>query len=150
MIMIKEIGVCVLAVHFAGLFSHSVSAEISYEPILPQFGGSNYQALQVMQFEKGIADSKQAKIVAKQRELDREIARLANVKTPADRLVESLTSVLQVRLAQGFADQILTGDEQADFMIGDVGINYTRFNGLLSLTIIDENGIKTLIELPVS
>jgi hypothetical protein len=103
-----------------------------------------------MQLEKGMKDSKQAKIVAKQRELDREIARLANVKTPADRLVESLTSVLQVRLAQGFADQILTGEEQADFMIGDVGINYTRLNGLLSLTIIDANGVETLIELPVS
>ncbi len=51
----------------------SVSAEISYEPILPQFGGSNYQALQVMQLEKGMKDSKQAKIVAKQKLLQKNL-----------------------------------------------------------------------------
>ena len=148
--MIKKIGVCVLAVHFAGLISQSVSAEMSYKPILPQFGGGNYQALSIMQFEKGLADSIQSKKEALQREITRDAERLANIKTPAEKLVSSLTNVLQVRLAQGFADQILFGSTAGDFEIGNVNIAYTRIDGMLSLTIAEEGLEPTLIELPVS
>lgn len=150
MILFKKIGVCVLSVHFAGLFSQSVSAEMSYKPILPQFGGSNYQALSIMQFEKGLADSIQSKKEALQREITRDAERLANIKTPTEKLVSSLTNVLQVRLAQGFADQILFGSTAGDFDIGNVNIAYTRIDGMLSLTIAEEGLEPTLIELPVS
>lgn len=125
-------------------------AEMSYAPRLPQFGGSNYQALSIMQFEKGLTDSIKSKKEALQREIERDAERLANIKTPAQQLVSSLTSVLQVRLAQGFADQILFGSTVGDFDIGNVNIAYTRIDGMLSLTIAEEGLEPTLIELPVS
>ena len=144
----KSASVCVLPMII--LLSQSGSAELSYSPLLPQFGGSNFQALSVMQFEKGMVDSKRAKEEAARREVERELERVANRKTPADRLVESLTSVLQVRLSQGFVDQILTGSSVGDFNVGDIKIGYSRKDGLLSLTITDEAGVPTLIELPVN
>lgn len=124
-------------------------AEISFQPTLPQFGGSNGQALTVLQYEKQIEDAKVAKKDALARELERAALAAANASTPSSRLVDTLTNQLQFSLAQGFADEILNGALSGVFNLGGTSLAYTRIDGILAVTITEPGKDPITIELPV-
>ena len=127
--------------------AHPVSAEMSYSPMLPQFGGGNVQALDILKFEKQGADSQKARIAAALAAEER--AKNLTVTTNADRLVAAITNYLNVEIARRFSMEILDGDAPTgNFTVGDVTIEYIRSDGILSLVITDGNG-STTIELPV-
>lgn len=132
----------------AGIFiAQHVSAEMTYSPTLPQFGGGNGQALGVVQFEKQQIDARRARAAAALAALEREANR--TVITDADRLIASITNFLNVEIARQFSTEILSGDAPSGTIsVGDVSIGYVRSDGLLSLEIDDGNGV-TIIELPV-
>jgi len=123
-------------------------AEASFKPILPMFGGQNGQALTVLQFEKGMRDAKQAKIDAAIREQERLDAIAANQKSPADKLIDALTSQLQYRLASQFADEILNDTTGGDLTVGTTTISYSQVDGILTITISEEGEDSVTIELP--
>lgn len=125
----------------------AANAEMTYSPMLPQFGGNNSQALDILKFEKAGSDSEKSKAAAA---LAAEI-RAANTKvtTNADRLVAAITNYLDAEIAQRVSLSILDGTEpRGTFKVGDVTIAYTRTDGVLSLVISDVNG-STTIDLPV-
>ena len=124
-----------------------VSAEMTYTPTLPQFGGGNGQALGIVQFEKQQINARTARAAAALAALEREANR--TVTTDADRLISSITNFLNVEIARRFSTEILSGDApRGTISVGDVSIGYVRADGFLSLEIDDGNGI-TIIELPV-
>jgi hypothetical protein len=131
-----------------GLFGANATAGgLTYDAILPQFGGTNGQALSILQFEKQMADTKTAKSEAAIKEAER----LANVVvlTPTDQLVAALIRNLDNQIAQRFAAEILDGTSPTgSFSAGDVQINYVRLDGILTLDITDANGTTT-ISLPM-
>ena len=131
-----------------GIFiAQHVSAEMTYSPTLPQFGGGNGQALGVVQFEKQQIDSRRAKRVAALAAVEREANR--TVTTNGDRLIASITNFLNIEIARRFSNEILSGEEPSGTIsVGNVSIGYVRSDGFLSLEIDDGNGI-TVIELPV-
>ena len=115
--------------------------------MLPQFGGTNSQALDILKFEKAGHDAEKAKIAAALAAAER--AANATVTTNADRLVAAISNYLNVEIARRFSMEILDGTEPSgNFKVGDVTIGYTRSDGILSLVISDVNG-STTIELPV-
>lgn len=123
------------------------NAEMTYTPMLPQFGGTNSQALDILKFEKAGHDAEKAKIAAALAAAER--AANATVTTNADRLVAAISNYLNVEIARRFSMEILDGTEPSgNFKVGDVTIGYTRSDGILSLVISDVNG-STTIELPV-
>lgn len=123
------------------------SAEMTYSPTLPQFGGGNGQALGVVQFEKQQIDGRKARAASALAALEREANR--TVTTDADRLIASITNFLNVEISRQFSTEILSGDApNGTISVGDVSIGYLRSDGLLSLEIDDGNGVTT-IELPV-
>ena len=124
-----------------------VSAEMTYSPTLPQFGGGNGQALGIVQFEKQQIDTRAARVVSALEALEREANR--TITTDADRMIASITKFLNVEIARQFSTEILSGDAPSGTIsVGDVSIGYLRSDGFLSLEIDDGNGI-TIIELPV-
>jgi hypothetical protein len=124
-----------------------VSAEMTYSPTLPQFGGGNGQALGIVQFEKQQIDARAARAASALAALEREANK--TVTTDADRLIASITNFLNVEIARQFSTEILSGDAPSGTIsVGDVSIGYLRSDGFLSLEIDDGNGI-TIIELPV-
>jgi hypothetical protein len=123
------------------------NAEMTYAPSLPQFGGNNFQALEILKFEKAGSDAEKARIAAALAAADR--AANATVTTNADRLVAAISNYLNVEIARRFSLEILDGTQPSgNFKVGDVTIGYTRSDGILSLVISDVNG-STAIELPV-
>jgi hypothetical protein len=131
-----------------GIFmAQHVSAEMTYSPTLPQFGGGNGQALGIVQFEKQQIDARAARAASALAALEREANR--TVTTDADRLISTITNFLNVEIARQFSTEILSGDAPSGTIsVGDVSIGYLRSDGFLSLEINDGNGITT-IELPV-
>jgi hypothetical protein len=124
-----------------------VSAEMTYSPTLPQFGGGNGQALGIVKFEKQQIDARTARAAAALAALEREANR--TVTTDADRLIASITNFLNVEIARQFSTEILSGDApRGTISVGDVSIGYVRADGFLNLEIDNGNGI-TIIELPV-
>jgi hypothetical protein len=124
-----------------------VRAEMTYSPTLPQFGGGNGQAFELLKFEKQGADAEKAKAAALLAAVERAANQTAT--TNADRLVAAITNYLNVEIARRFSIEILDGDAPTgNFTVGDVTIGYTRSDGFLSLVISDRNG-STTIELPV-
>ena len=127
--------------------SQNASAEMTYSPTLPQFGGGNGQALGIAQFEKQQIDSRKAKAASILAALEREANR--TVTTDADRLISSITNYLNAEIARRFANEVLNGNAQrGNVSVGNVSIEYVRSDGLLSLEIDDGNGVS-IIELPV-
>jgi hypothetical protein len=61
------------------------NAEMTYTPMLPQFGGNNFQAFDILKFEKSSLDAEKSKIAAAFAAAER--AANAPVTTNADRLV---------------------------------------------------------------
>jgi hypothetical protein len=131
-----------------GIFiARHVSAEMTYSPTLPQFGGGNGQALGIVQFEKQQIDARASRAESALAALEREANR--TVTTDADRLIATITNFLNVEIARRFSTEILSGDAPSGTIsVGDVSIGYLRSDGFLSLEIDDGNGI-TIIELPV-
>ena len=135
---------CLLVGVFA---AQNVSAEMTYAPRLPQFGGGNGQALGIVQFEKQSADALKAKIEAALAAAEREANQV--VTTDADRLIASITNFLNIEIARRFSTEILDGSAPSGTItVGNVSIGYVRADGILSLEISDGTGI-TVIELPV-
>lgn len=115
--------------------------------MLPQFGGGNGQALDILKFEKQGADSQKARIASALAAEER--ANNLTVTTNADRLVAAITNYLNVEIARRFSMEILDGDAPTgNFKVGDVSIEYIRSDGILNLVITDGSG-STTIELPV-
>jgi len=131
-----------------GVFlAQHVNAEMTYSPTLPQFGGGNGQAFEILKFEKQGADADKARAAAALAAAERAADR--TVTTNADRLVAAITNYLNVEIARRFSMEILDGDApKGNFTVGDVTIEYIRSDGILSLVITDGNG-STTIELPV-
>jgi hypothetical protein len=124
-----------------------IRAEMTYSPTLPQFGGRNGQAFEMLKFEKQGADAEKAREAAALAAAER--AANPTVTTNADRLVAAVTNYLNAEIARRFSMEILDGDApKGNFTVGDVAIEYVRLDGILSLVIIDGNG-STTIELPV-
>lgn len=133
------------------VYASSASAELSYGPVLPQFGGTNGQALGVLQYEAQLEASAASKAKADQAAVDRELAlSLKKDPTATDRLISSLTSALQVRLANSYADQIFaTNDtnQPVSIKLDGTDITYSRVNGLLTVSIEDGVNATTVFEL---
>ena len=129
------------------IMAQNASAEMTYSPTLPQFGGGNGQALGIAQFEKQQIDSRKAKAASILAALEREANR--TVTTDADRLIASITNFLNVEIARQFSSEILSGNAPTgNIAVGNVSIGYVRSDGYLVLEIDDGNG-TTIIELPV-
>jgi hypothetical protein len=131
-----------------GIFvAQHVSAEMTYSPTLPQFGGLNGQALGIVQFEKQQIDARRARIGAALAAAEREANQ--TVTTDGDRLIASITNYLNVEIARQFSAEILGGSAPSGTIsVGNVSIGYVRSDGFLSLEIDDGSG-TTIIELPV-
>lgn len=137
----------ILSLLIFSIIAQHASAEMTYSPTLPQFGGGNGQALGIAQIEKQQIDSRKSKAASILAALEREANR--PVTTDADRLISSITNYLNVEIARRFSNEVLSGDaESGKVSVGDVSIKYVRSKGLLSLEIDDGNGVST-IELPV-
>lgn len=126
------------------------STELTFEPVLPQFNGSNGQSLIVLQYEERLRTERKADIEAEIRAIEREAELEANRVTPATRLVDALTNQLQFRLASGFTDEILNGATANSLNIGGILLDYTRIDGLLTVTITEPGKEPVTIQLPVS
>jgi hypothetical protein len=138
------LALCMAAV---AVLAGPLRAEMTYSPTLPQFGGGNGQAFELLKFEKQSADAEKARAAAALAAAER--AANQTVTTNADRLVAAITNYLNVEIARRFSIEILDGDAPTgNFTVGDVTIEYTRSDGILSLVIIDGNG-STTIQLPV-
>jgi hypothetical protein len=125
-------------------------AELSFQPVLPQFGGNNGQSLSVLQYERQLKDAEKAEKEARARELERLARAKENASTPASRLVDTLTNQLQFQLAQGFADEILNGGVSGTFDLGGTLLEYTRIDGILAVIITEPGKDSVTIELPVA
>ncbi|MBI6629181.1 hypothetical protein JAO82_04725 [Pontibaca sp. S1109L] len=124
-----------------------MTAELTYAPKLPQFGGHNAQAFNILTYEKQREDAEKAKIAAARAAAEREANR--KVVTNTDRLVASITNYLNVEIARRFSTEVLSGSAPSgSITVGDVTIEYVRLDGIVNLVINDENG-STTIELPV-
>lgn len=134
-----------VGVVFAG---SSFAEQLDYNPALPQFGGTNIQALAVLQMEKQISDSRAAKEEALQKELDRLEANPQ--KSASELLVASLTRTLNSQIARRISDDILDGTATEDtFLLGDVTIAYVRdADGGIVVTITDVEGDDTIVSFP--
>lgn len=131
---------------FTGSFGHQATAEMSYSPVLPQFGGTNGQALTVLRFDLQLQSAADAKKKADALALEKAMAPARAVTTSTDRLISSLEAALQVRLANSYADQIFNTadtDVPVSIQIGDTTITYSRIDGYLTIDIIDDAGAAT-------
>ncbi|AUJ63284.1 hypothetical protein B9057_02610 [Aestuarium zhoushanense] len=124
-------------------------AELSYTPVLPQFGGTNGQALTYLQFEKQMQDAELARIAAEEAAIQRELDAIENQVTAADRLVTSITNVLNVRLSQIAVDSILERESGDIPLSADLSLQWVRVDGNLQLTIAEIGSDPVVITLPV-
>jgi hypothetical protein len=131
---------------FSGSFANEAAAEMSYSPVLPQFGGSNGQALTILQFDLQLQNADEAKKRAEALALERAMAPPKSLPTATDKLISSLEAALQARLAYAYADQIFTNidtEVPVSINLGETTIIYSRINGYLTIDIIDDFGIST-------
>lgn len=129
----------------------AAQAGMQYNPVLPQFGGLNGQALQILQFEKGLADARKAREDAARRSAAATVARTE--KSAADRLLDTITNTLRYQISQNITDEILDGAQLANtFNLGDgLSIAYVRDAGRVELVITDAiAGETTEITIPLS
>lgn len=145
-----NIGAMVALSVSLSLSGMQAQAELMYQPLLPQFGGNNGQAFSVLQYEESQRKAEKSAREARERELERQRRAEENASSPTDRLVDTLTNQLQYKLAQGFADQILTGATSNTFDLGGTILEYTRVDGILSVTITELGSDSVTIELPVA
>lgn len=131
---------------FTGPFAHQAAAGMSYSPVLPQFGGTNGQALTVLQFDLQLQSAADAKKKADTLALERAMAPARLPTTATDKLISSIEAALQVRLAYAYADQIFTNidtEGPVSIELGETTITYSRTNGYLTIDIIDDVGATT-------
>tara|TARA_B110000305_G_scaffold141665_1_gene157790 strand:- start:3338 stop:3835 length:498 start_codon:yes stop_codon:yes gene_type:complete len=148
------------------LFSSQGSAGMTYSPVLPQFGGSNGQALGTLQYEASLKAAVIAKVKAEaaaiQAAIDAEARsvtsaavaaeKLANVPSSTDRLIAALGSAIQSRLANSYADMIFAPTDTATpqtIKLDDTNIVYSRTAGVLKIDITDDSGQTTSFELEI-
>jgi hypothetical protein len=143
--MRKEIIFLLLAA-FAGSFGQMTAAEMSYSPVLPQFGGTNGQALTVLQFDRSLQSAADAEKQAAALALERAMAPASSPATATDKLISAIEAAMQVRLANQYANQIFTNidtDEPVSIELGETTITYSREDGYLTIEIIDDVGATT-------
>jgi hypothetical protein len=144
-----NIVVAMLLATFVGSFGHQTAAEIAYSPVLPQFGGTNGQALTVLQYDLQLKSAADAKKKAEALALAKAMEPVKPPVTSTDRLISSIEAALQVRLANNYAEIIFaTGDtpnglDGVDIPIGDTTINYRRVDGELNIVIKDDMDVET-------
>jgi hypothetical protein len=135
-----------ILVTFMGPLGHQASAEMSYSPVLPQFGGTNGQALTVLQFDLQLQSAADAEEEAAALALERAMAPATPPRTSTDKLISSIEAALQARLAFSYADQIFTNIDTAapvSIELGETTITYSRTDGFLTIDIIDDVGAAT-------
>jgi hypothetical protein len=143
--MRKEIIFLLLAA-FAGSFGQMTAAEMSYSPVLPQFGGTNGQALTVLQFDRSLQSAADAEKRTAALALERAMAPASSPTTATDKLISAIEAAMQVRLANQYANQIFTNidtDEPVSIELGETTITYSREDGYLTIEIIDDVGATT-------
>jgi hypothetical protein len=114
--------------------------------VLPQFGGTNGQALTVLQFDLQLQSAADAEKKAAALALESAMAPATSPTTATDKLISSLEAALQVRLAYAYADQIFTNIDTAapvSIELGETTITYSRTDGYLTIDIIDDVGATT-------
>lgn len=147
----------------------TAQAELRYTPVLPQFGGSNGQALSILQYEASLKAAAIATAKAEQAAFERALAAsaaaaaaaeaIANGEVPAsttptatDRLIAALSSAIQVRLANSYADQIFDSFDTSGpqtIVLDGTEIIYARTDGVLTITIVDDANVETRFEVYV-
>jgi hypothetical protein len=131
---------------FVGSFGHQAAAGIEYSPVLPQFGGNNGQALAVLQYDSKLQSAADAKIAAAASALEKALEPDIPALTATDRLILSIQSALQVRLANSYANQIFDTVDTAvpvTITLDATTITYDRTDGYLTIDIIDDFGALT-------
>ena len=121
-------------------------AEMSYRPVLPQFGGTNGQALTVLQFDRALQSAADAEKHSAALALERAMAPATSPTTATDKLISALEVALQVRLANEYANQIFTNidtEVPVSIELGETTITYSRTDGFLTIDIIDDVGATT-------
>ena len=148
------------------LLASGGSAGMTYSPVLPQFGGTNGQAMGMLQYEvslKAAAEAKtKAAAAAIQAAIDGEArrvasaaeaaAKLAAAPTSTDRLIAALSSAIQTRLANSYADIIFATSDTSGaqtIQLEDTSIVYSRTGGVLTLGITDDAGQTTSFTLDI-
>jgi hypothetical protein len=127
-------------------FWHQAAAEMEYNPVLPQFGGNNGQALTVLQYDSQLQSAADAKIAAAAAALEKALEPDMPALTATDRLILSIQSALQVRLANSYANQIFDTVDTAvpvTITLDATTITYARTDGYLTIDIIDDYGALT-------
>lgn len=140
--------VAMLLATFVGSFGHQTAAEIAYSPVLPQFGGTNGQALAVLQYDLQLQSAADAKKTAAALALKKAMEPPKPPVTATDRLISSIEAALQVRLANNYAEEIFgegntVGENGVDITLGGTVINYKRVDGYLTINIEDDFGAMT-------
>jgi hypothetical protein len=131
---------------FTGSFGQMADAEISYKPVLPQFGGTNGQALTVLQFDRSLQSAADAEKKAAALALEKAMAPARSPTTATEKLISALEAALQVRLANEYANQIFTDidtEVPVSIELGETTITYSRTDGFLTIDIIDDVGATT-------
>jgi hypothetical protein len=119
---------------------------MSYSPVLPQFGGTNGQALTVLQFDRSLQSAADAEKRTAALALERAMAPASSPTTATDKLISAIEAAMQVRLANQYANQIFQNiDTEAPVSIelGETTITYSREDGFLTIEIIDGVGLTT-------
>jgi hypothetical protein len=142
----REKIISLLLATFAGSFGQMADAEMSYKPVLPQFGGTNGQALTVLQFDRSLQSAADAERRAAALALERAMAPARSPTTSTDKLISAIEAALQVRLANEYANQIFTNidtEVPVSIELGETTITYSRTDGFLTIDIIDDVGVTT-------
>jgi hypothetical protein len=138
--------ILLLLATFAGSFGQMTAAEMSYSPVLPQFGGTNGQALTVLQFDRSLQSAADAEKQAAALALERAMAPASSPTTATDKLISAIEAAMQVRLANQYANQIFTNidtEVPVSIELGETTITYSRTDGFLTIDIIDDVGATT-------
>jgi hypothetical protein len=143
-----NIATAMLWAIIVGSFGNQAAAEIAYSPVLPQFGGTNGQALAVLQYDLQLQSAADAKKTAAALALKKAMEPPKPPVTATDRLISSIEAALQVRLANNYAEEIFgegntVGENGVDITLGGTVINYKRVDGYLTINIEDDFGAMT-------
>ena len=134
-----NIATAMLWATIAWSFGHQAAAEIAYSPVLPQFGGSNGQALQVLQYDLQLQSAADAKIKAAALALKKAMEPARKPITSTDRLISSIEAAMQARLANNYAELIFADGDTGgakEIKVGDTVISYDRDSQEGQLTIV--------------
>jgi hypothetical protein len=121
-------------------------AEMSYKPVLPQFGGTNGQALTVLQFDRSLQSAADAERRAAALALERAMAPARSPTTATEKLISAIEAAMQVRLANEYANQIFNNidtEVPVSIELGETTITYSRTDGFLTIDIVDDVGATT-------